>query len=230
MNSILRHVHTARQILRLPHAGLCFDTRIDPDDILLNYRDFTRPHPRYRIIGNKTVGVALIDLERFAGPDAYLETIQGKNQGGWHARRARTRGYVCRTIERNAHIDEIHAINTALDLRQGRPMDEAYLQKVERYERQQHFDYYGVLNAAGRLVAYANIARYGNFSAFSQLMGLRNNDGIMHLLVADIVSGMLERREVRWVMYDTFFGAKPGLQQFKRVLGFEPYHAKYSMQ
>jgi hypothetical protein len=230
MNAILRHVRTARAILRLPHAGLCFDTRIDPDDILLNYRYFTRPHPRYRIIGNKTMGAALIDLERFVGPAAYLEAIQGRNHGGWHARRARARGYVCTPIERNDHVDDIHAINTALDLRQGRPMDAAYLRKAGSYERQQHCDYYGVLNEAGHLVAYGNIARYGNFSAFSQLIGLRNNDGIMHLLVADIVCGLLQRRQVRYVMYDTFFGARPGLQQFKRVLGFEPYRAKYSLQ
>ena len=230
MNVLLRHVRTAREILRLPPARLCFDARIDPQDIALCYRDFTRPHPRYRIIGNKTLGVALIDLERFAGPAGYLDAIQDKNHGGWHARRARARGYLCRTIDRNEHVDDIHAINTALDLRQGRPMDAAYLHKISSYEAMPHYDYYGVLNNAGRLVAYANIARYGNFSAFSQLMGLRNNDGIMHLLVADIVTQLLERRSVRYVMYDTFFGAKPGLQQFKRILGFEPYHATYSLR
>jgi len=230
MNAILRHVGTVREILRLPQARLCFDARLDPADIPVAYRDFTRPHPRYRVIGNKTVGVALIDLERFEGAPSYLDAIQSKNHGGWHAKRARARGYVCRTIERNEHIDDIHAINTSLDLRQGRSMDDAYLQKVSTYERLPHYDYYGVLNEVGRLVAYGNIARYGNFSAFSQLMGMRNNDGIMHLLVVDIVTRLLESREVRYVMYDTFFGAKPGLQQFKRVLGFEPYHAKYSMQ
>ena len=82
----------------------------------------------------------------------------------------------------------------------------------------------------GRLVAYANIGRYGNFSAFSLLMGLRNNDGIMHLLVVDIVTRLIERQRVRYVMYDTFFGAQPGLQQFKRIVGFAPYRARYSLQ
>ena len=62
MNSILRHFRTARAILRLPRAGLCFDARIDPDDILLNYRDFTRPHPRYRIIRKLGVGLAMDDF------------------------------------------------------------------------------------------------------------------------------------------------------------------------
>ena len=135
-----------------------------------------------------------------------------------------------REIDRNAHVDDIHAINTSLDTRQGRAMDEKYLEKVTRYDSLDHYNYYGILNSEGRLVAYANIGRLGNFSALSQLMGLRNNDGIMHLLIAEIVSRLIEQKRVRYVMYDTFFGAQPGLQQFKRVLGFEPYRAKYSLQ
>ncbi|WP_296944864.1 hypothetical protein [uncultured Massilia sp.] len=230
LNDIARHADTLRQVVRLPRASLRFDARLAPDDIPAVYRQFTRPHPRYRIIGNKTVGAALLDLGRFDGPAAYLAAIAGKNRGAWHARRARARGYVCRPIERNEHVDAIHAINTALDTRQGRPMDDHYRRKATRFETQPHYEYYGVLDGGGRLVAYANIARYGDFSAFSQLIGLRNNDGIMHLLVVDIVVRLLERGEVRYLMYDTFFGAQPGLQHFKRILGFEPYHVKYSLQ
>jgi hypothetical protein len=59
---------------------------------------------------------------------------------------------------------------------------------------------------------------------------MRNNDGIMLLLMVDIVSRLLEQKQVRYVMYDTFFGAQPGLQQFKRILGFQPYRVKYSLQ
>jgi hypothetical protein len=229
MTTLLRHWHTVREILRLPVAHLSFDSRIEPREVPLTYRYYTQRHPRYKVIRNKTVGAALIDLDRFSGTGAYLDAIAGKNRGAWHAKRARSRGYTCRTIDRNAHVDAIHAINTALDTRQGRPMDDKYLRKVERFDAQPHFDYYGVLDADGRLVAYGNIGRYGNFSAFSQLIGLRNNDGIMHLLMVDIVSRLIEQQRVRYVMYDTFFGAQPGLQQFKRILGFEPYRVKYSL-
>jgi hypothetical protein len=230
MNAILRHYETVRQILQLPVAHLRFDSRIEPTDVPKTYRYFTRPHPRYRIIGNKTLGAALIDLERFSDTSAYLDHIQGKNRGAYHAKRARARGYACREIDRNAHVDAIHAINTSLDTRQGRPMDQKYLDKVEHFDTLPHYSYYGVLDAQGRLVAYANIGRFGNFSALSQLIGIRNNDGIMHLLLVDIVSRLIEQKHVRYVMYDTFFGAQPGLQQFKRILGFEPYRARYSLQ
>lgn len=230
MNRFFRHYDTVRQILTLPVADLRFETRIEPHDIPSTYRNFTRRHPRYKLIRHKTMGAALIDLRHFADTPAYLDAIHGKNQGAWHARRARSRGYVCTEIERNEHVDGIHAINTALDSRQGRPMDRHYLEKTARFERQPHFNYYGVLDGKGRLVAYANVGHYGNFDAFSQLMGLRNNDGIMHLLVVDIVSRLIERNDVRYLMYDTFFGAQPGLQQFKRIVGFQPYRAKYSLQ
>jgi hypothetical protein len=230
MNAILRHYDTLRQLLRLPVASLHFDSRIEPDDIRKTYRYYTQRHPRYKIIGNKTMGAALIDLGRYTDAPAYLEAIAGKNRGAWHAKRARSRGYVCAEIERNEYVDAIHAINTSLDERQGRPMDDKYRERVERYERQPHFSYYGVLNPEGKLVAYANIGRYGNFSAFSQLIGIRNNDGIMHLLMVDIVARLLAEKQVRYVMYDTFFGAQPGLQQFKRVLGYQPYRVKYSLQ
>jgi hypothetical protein len=230
MNILLRHFDTLRQVLSLPRADLCFDARIEPADIPATYRYYTKPHPRYKVIGNKTIGAALIDLARFPAATAYLDAIQGKNKGAWHARRARTRGYVCKEIERNDYVDAIHAINTSLDTRQGRPMDGKYLDKATRFERLPHFDYYGVLDGEGKLVAYANIGHYGNFSAFSQLIGVRNNDGIMHLLIVDIVTRLIERQRMRYVMYDTFFGAQPGMQHFKRIVGFEPYRVKYSLQ
>jgi len=230
MNTLLRHYDIVRQIIKLPVASLSFDSRIHPHDITKTYHYFTKPHPRYKVIRNKTVGAALIDLGRFADTPAYLDDIQGKNRGAWHATRARKRGYVCREIERNAHVEEIHAINTSLEVRQGRRMDQDYLDKVTHFERLDHFSYYGVLNPEGRLVAYANVGHYGNFDAFSQLLGVRSNDGIMHLLVVDVVSRLIERKQVRYLMYDTFFGAQPGLQQFKRIVGFQPFRVKYSLQ
>jgi hypothetical protein len=230
MSAILRYYDTLRELLRLPVASLHFDSCIEPVDVARTYRYYTRPHPRYKIIRNKTMGAALIDLVRYTGTPAYLDDIAGKNRGAWHAKRARSRGYICTEIERNDHIDAIHAINTSLEERQGRPMDEKYREKITRFERQPHFNYFGVLNPEGKLVAYANIGRYGNFSAFSQLIGIRNNDGIMHLMMVDIVTRLLEQKQVRYVMYDTFFGAQSSLQQFKRVLGFQPYRVKYTLQ
>jgi hypothetical protein len=230
MAKILQHYQTLIQLLRLPVAHLQFEQQLHPDHIRNTYRYYTKAHPRYRIIRHKTIGAALIDLDQHATRDAYLDAIKGKNAGAYHAKRARARGYRFAEIDRNQHIDDIYAINTALEQRQGRPMEASYRDKTTHFDTLPHFRYYGVLNPEGRLVAYANLGMYGNFGGFSQLIGIRNNDGIMHLLMVEIIAQMIEQRRVRYIMYDTFFGAQPGMRTFKKILGFRPYRAKYTLQ
>lgn len=230
ITTLRRHLDTLLQILRLPVAPLRFHLMIEPDNVHAAYLNFTKRHPKYKIIRNKTVGAALIDLRVASSREKYLASIKGRNCGDYHARRARTRGYVCTEIDRNGYIDAIHAINMSEESRQGRPMDESYRIKRERFERLRNFRYFGVLDANGELVAYANFGMYGNFGAFSQLIGRRNNDGIMHLLVVEVVCRLIDEGKLQYIMYDTFFGAAPGLKQFKTILGFKPYRAKYSLQ
>jgi hypothetical protein len=230
MESLARHFTTVVEIIRLPVATLNFHSQLDPSGIPQAYRYFTKPHPKYRVIQNKSVGAALIDLHASADQENYLEQIRGKNRGAFHAKRARTRGYVVAEIERNNYIDEIHAINTSVDVRQGRPMDPHYLQKVTQFEKLPNFKYFGVFDAKGKLMAYANLGIYGDFCAFSQVIGYRNNDGIMHLMVVDIVCGLIGEGTLNYVMYDTYFGAQPGLRQFKLALGFKPYRVKYRLK
>lgn len=227
MNLFSRHYAMFKTLATLPVARLVFDKTIEPANVLSTYRYYTRRHPRYKIIQNKSWGAALVDLRGCTTREAYLDTIRAKNFGAWHARRARARGYVVAEIDRNDHIDAIHAINTSVDERQGRPMDAKYQQKQLAYEVLANFSYFGVLGPDGKLVAYATIGRYGNFSSFAQLMGYRNNDGIMHLMVSEIIARLIDAHAVDYVMYDTFFGALPGLRQFKTVLGFQPYRARY---
>lgn len=226
----LQHYNTLLEVMKLPRARLCFSQQIDPVDIKATYRNYTKPHPRFKIIGHKTIGAALVDLSQFPDREAYLEHIAGKNQGGHHAKRARKRGYMVREIDRNDYVDDIHDIHTSIDVRQGRKVDDKYLEKQQRFERQKHFHYWGVLNPQGKLVAYATLGIYGNFASFSQMMGIRNNDGIMHLLLSEAICQLIDVGKVRYVMYDTFFGAQPGLRNFKSILGFRPYRASYRLQ
>jgi hypothetical protein len=230
MDSLVRHFATLVEIARLPTAALRFHADIDPVRIAEEYHYVTKPHPRYRVIQNKSVGVALIDLKGLGHRDRYLEGITGKNLGAYHAKRARSRGYVLAEIDRNGYIDDIHAINTSLETRQGQPMKEQYLQKVEHFEAERHFKYFGILSPQGTLMAYGNLGFYGDFCSFSRLIGHRNNDGIMHLLVVDIVCRLIDEGTMNYIMYDTFFGARPGLKHFKKTVGFKPYRARYSIQ
>lgn len=218
-----------RQIIRLPVAELHFDPRHNPAEVLATYQNYTKPHPRFKVIRHKTIGVALIDLRRYRGRQDYIEKFKAKGQAIFHAKRAKSRGYEVRPIDMNSHVDEIHHINTSQSSRQGRPMPASYLVKQCRFEPHSNYEYHGVINKDGVLVAYCSIAMYGDFAAFSQCLGHRNNDGCMQLMLTEIICKLLDSGQVNFVMFDTWFGAQAGLRQFKASFGFQPYRAIYSL-
>jgi hypothetical protein len=230
LNKLSRLFDLVIAISKLPVARLGFRREIDPDNVAKFYKYFTSRHPRYKIFQNKELGAALVDLAKFQNRAEYMQTITGRNSAEHHARRARAKGYRVVEIDKNDYVDAIHAINTSVEVRQGRPMDATYREKQQHYSTDKNFTYYGVVNAAGKLTGYADVGFFGDFAAFNRVIGMRNNDGAMHLLMVEIVSQMIEYRTVNYLMYDTYFGASPGLQTFKKMLGFEPYRAKYSIQ
>lgn len=220
----------ALDIGKLPVARLEFRLDLNPDAVRRMHAHFTKPHPKYKIFQNKSLGAALVDLKRFAAPEAYMENVKGRNSAAYHAKRARSRGYTVVEIDKNDFVEDIHEINTSLDQRQGRPMPEAYRQKQTQFIVEKNYKYFGVLNPTGKLTAYSDVGLFGNFVAFDRLLGLRNNDGAMHLMVTEIICRMIASHAYGYLMYDTFFGASPGLRTFKTMLGFEPYRAKFSLQ
>lgn len=230
MNKLSHLFDLLIQIVRLPVAHLHFCLDINPDNVMSTYKYYTKPHIRYKLFKNKSLGVALVDLGRFGTKEEYLANINGHNQGAHHAKKAKSRGYIFCEIDGNNYINEIYEINTSLENRQGKPMSESYLEKVERYESVKNVKYYGVLNSAGKLMAYCSLGFYGDFAAFSRLIGHRNNDGAMHLLVTEVICFLINDGALKYVMYDTFFGAQPGLKTFKTILGFKPYRVKYSIK
>lgn len=225
----LRLCKLAAEALRLPLARLDFRHDVDVPDIRDMFTHFTKPHPRYKLIRNKSVGIALVDLRDFTDRSDYLSSVSRKDQGAYHGRRALRRGFTFQEIDQNNYIEDIHAINTSIAERQGRPMDPAYFLKPSSYEKKPHFRYFGIVNVEGVLVAYCNIATYGNFAATDRLLGYKNNDGIMYLLLMEIICRLIDDSQVQYFMYDTFLGAQEGLRNFKRRLGFQPYRVRYSI-
>jgi len=215
------------ELRRMPRVRLQFQAHLNPTEVRATYLSFTKPHPRFPLVPHKSIGVALVNLRQFDSPERYLAEIGGKNRGASFAKRARKRGYTFAPIDRNAYVDQIHAINTSLTERQGRPMSAAYTTRSEHFDQLPNFRYYGVFSPCGKLVAYANMGYYGDFAALAQLMGYRNNDGIMHLLIVDLVSSLITEGRARFLMYDTYFGASAGMQSFKRMLGFQPHYVSY---
>jgi hypothetical protein len=217
-------------LLNLPKATLHFHAAIAPDKIRAVHDLFTRPHARCRLIKNKTLGIALIDLSKFNSAAEYTATVKKKDYAEHRARTARRRGYSVRPIDRNQFIDEIFHINTSAESRQGRQMDPQYRILQTSYDDSEPMRCFGVFHGDGRLMGYCSFGIYGNFGATDRLLGYKNKDGAMYLLLVEIISFLIDQRSVDYFMYDTFLGSQDGLQSFKRRIGFQPYRVRYSLQ
>jgi GNAT superfamily N-acetyltransferase len=202
----------------------------DGDGWLHHYQYFTQPHPRYRLVGNKVLGVAMLAVpDDFA---AYYESVNGKNSAAYYARKAKSRGYTIREIDRNDYVDDLIAIHDSKDLRQGKPLAPEFF-KRKQYSVMPNYRYWGVLDTAGRLVAYAWVAYYNEVALVSGLMGHADhlNNGIMYYLMLHIIEHAAALKKqghpLNYIMYDTFFGASSGMIMFKQKLAFQPYRVKW---
>jgi hypothetical protein len=213
----------------LPRAQLHFYSHISPNKIHATHALFNRPHARFPLIKNKTMGIALIDLSNFNSPKDYLATVKRKDYAGHHAKQAIKRGYSVRRINRNNHIDEIYQINRSATVRQGRPMEKHYLILQSEYDESAPIQCFGVFNAKDELCGYCTFGIYGNFAATDRVLGYKNNEGSMYLLFSEIIGTLIIYGNLKYFMYDTYLGAKPGLQSFKRRIGFQPYRVSYAI-
>jgi hypothetical protein len=91
----------------------------------------------------------------------------------------------------------------------------------------------GVFDADGRLHAYAHPLQVGDVTIFSRLLGHADSlkFGVMYLLMIGAITQACrcyrEHGHPVWAQYDMFWGASPGLRQFKRELGFRPYRVRW---
>lgn len=216
------------QLATLPVARLHFCSHLAPKHVREVYEYFTKPHPKYKLIKNKSFGAALIDLRAFGSDKDFLASLQARGRATAERRRALKRGHYLRRIDRNQFIEGIHHVNTSCLLRQGQPMAPDYLEKQLHYEDLPHFRYYGMFDRHEKLIAYCNLGLFGSFAMIDRVIGLRNGDGAMYLLMTEIAAELIAERQLDYLMYDTFFGALPGLRDFKRRLGFQPYRARYT--
>jgi hypothetical protein len=195
------------------------------------FASFIGRHPRFPLVQRKRWGVALLALpERFDGYFAGKARLALRRK----RRRATELGYTFARINPLAELEPIHAINGSLDVRQGRPIDPDYLDPAAlRAYFSRSTETFGIRDAEGRLVAYLDLRICGEVAVLSRLLGHGDalDQGVMYLLVSETLRELLDARSiggpVRWVMYDMWFGAAPGLRYFKGRLGFAPYRVRW---
>jgi hypothetical protein len=193
------------------------------DEIL---RAFRRRHPRYKLVGRKVVGVALLRLDAFEDVEGYLAGLRYARR---RVRRAARVGYAVREFDPRERRAELHAIRTSLPERQGRPMDPEFLDPGAPYPTGPRIEYLGVFRD-DVLVAYVNLEYAGEIVGMMDLFGHGEAlaDGVMFLLTAGVVErAKVAHPETRFVYYDMFFGASDGLRSFKTNAGFAPYWVRW---
>lgn len=202
------------------------------DGCRLLYSAFTRRHARWRLIQSHRWGVALLRV-----PDKFDDYLRGPDRS--HLRRELNRanraGFTFAPLDPVARFDEIMAIHRSADERQGRPIHPAYLNEetVRRYF-ERSADVFGVTDASGVLQAYLCLRTCGDVACVERLLGHVDalKQGIMWVLITGAIQELIGRRQAEggptWFMYDMFSGASPGMRQFKRWIGCEPYRVSWS--
>jgi hypothetical protein len=212
------------------------------DDPLMRYRKYTSkryteanaPNPKY--CGR---GVAEVNLSVLALPDDLERDWWGTPESYWmrqKVRRAVKLGYEFATFDFNDHVDDIYEINTSTDERQGRAMADWYRQQPsmppfrdQPCDRHRN-DYFGVFKD-GKLSAYALVVQCGEMMLFSQLLGHadRLEDGIVNFLIYEAATRRHSPTRPTYAVYHVHHSGTPGLQFFKRKMGFAGYLARWEL-
>lgn len=149
----------------------------------------------------------------------------------WRAERL---GYKFAEVDWGPMNDDRLEINRSKAIRQGRPMDEAYLKDttfgpLKPYPCDRHrIHRFGILQG-GRLRAYATLYRVGELAIVSTILGHGDHEpnGIMFLLGA----GMVEHQAGSggWFVYHRWDGGLDGLRFLKARLGFAEENVTWSL-
>jgi hypothetical protein len=222
-----RVVDDLRTVATMPRVQIVLSRGAPDEDEVL--RRFQRRHPRYKVVGSKALGVALMDLDDFTDVDDYLAKTRFVRK---RARRCSKLGYTVDVFDAVERQADMLAIHSSLPERQGRPIDPEYLDPNAVAKRGPNVEYLGVW-FEGAVVAYCRLDYVGDISGMGRVMGHGEHldNGVMSLLMAGIVEHVKAHRpQSHYLFYDTFFGAPEGLRAFKRNVGFQPHFVRWKRE
>lgn len=151
----------------------------------------------------------------------------------YNARLASKRGYTHSLINRADWTDDLHALRSSAEFRQGRNMPDAYMQRQEYgvdpaadEQCPRHLSvFHGVTSPDGRLVAYMHMVQCGQIVRVNTILGHWDHmdDQVVWLLVMEALKWHIDERGVEYGLYFTHdSGHGPGLRYFKERFRFAP--------
>ena len=190
-----------------------------------------RRHPKFPLIRYLQYGVAVLELPDTH--DEYLKNIESSARR--NIKKAKRNGYRVERIQYNEYLRDIGEIHRSTPVRQG-PMDEAFISKdpepIDNPESRSHlhdYPYFGVMKD-DRVFAYAGCLVAGEMILLSTVFGhdAYKSDGLVPLLISEIAAfAMSEYPQVKYYVYDKYYGASPSLRRFKRKFRFDPYVVRW---
>jgi hypothetical protein len=194
---------------------------------------FNKRSRKFMGIRRLSTAVALIDLSAYACFEDYRFSIRGKNSADYFKRRCEKKDYHFKSIDRNDYIDEIHAINNSLEERCGAKMGSAYSKKIQHYENENILAY-GVFTG-DKLVAYADLSISNELVKINRILGHGEylTDNIVYLLMFSIIEELVilsKTSEIKYFMYDSFWGNPRGLVLFKNRFKFLAYNINWKLK
>jgi len=224
---------------RSPELTISFLRADTPDPACVElpdtfYAKFTAPHPRHPEHGAYQNGCSILVL-----PATYDEYWEGAAGYGTRrkVRKAEKEGYTFAFIDRDQYLDDIYAINTSMEERQGREMTEGYRTRPGPYGPLPDYGCphhqvrtYGVLKD-GHLVAYTWLYQMGEMCLFSTILGHGDhlNAGVMYLLIAGTLRDIIPFAGTKYAMYNMHVSGTEGLRFFKEQMGFASYWVNWQL-
>lgn len=197
------------------------------------YRLAKRPHPKLFMVPAKHYGVALCPVQ--SQPGWYFNAIEAS--GRRNVRKALNKGYSCRRVDYNAHLDDVTAIHRSSEVRQGRALPGHLLaaatpiQNPPSQDPRHDYPYFGVFQGDA-LVAYMSCLIAGELCAIESIYGhaAHQENGVVPLLLTTAVDDICQNHPaVRFIQYDTYYGASASLQRFKRKFLFHPHRVTWRL-
>lgn len=143
-------------------------------------------------------------------------------------------GYQFHYVDRQIYADDIHAVNTSMPERQGRPMSAGYLEEPVYGPNpvvcvRHHVYTYAVIDPSDFLVAYLWLYRCGDLALVSSILGHADHlhNHVVYQLFVRMVAEQYQLGGA--VMYNLWDSGQDGLRFFKERVGLEPRNIEWSL-
>lgn len=212
------------------HPVAKIDVFLGKSDIGQRYKSaFGKRSWRRLFIPSKKYNCSIIELHKYHDFEDFLKTVKGKNSADYFRRRAMKLNYCWKVFNPNEHVEDIYRINTSVEERQGRQMDQSYREKVSQWPHDDQNVWIGVFNPEGLLVSYVWLIFIEDLILINRILGdgAFLKDNIMYLNVLGAIEYIFQNDKARILMYDTFGRRLNGLVLFKKRIGFKPYTVNF---